>query len=154
MDILKQAWYLRTHPFSPTCDPFGENLAFDTSRSLDPLGLDQLLHLYFDVYKWDQSSEIRQLSQKDGLGRFPNLDSLVENNDTQVVIVSGRDLSGVRSMVNLIKFKAEQNSSKTPLMFSGRLNLQSKDGWAKTIIKFFNDRYRSVEPQPPYQVLK
>jgi hypothetical protein len=149
MDVLEKVWDLRTHPFSPSCDPLGRDLTFDASRSLDPSDHDRLLHLYFDIYNWDQSKNICQLSPTTGLSKFPNLENLVRDNDTQVVIISGRDTSGVQSMVNLIKYKAKQSNGEPPLMFSAPINIhhetslgQMYAGWSQTIVQFFLDTYR------------
>lgn len=161
LDPFSLAWSLLTHPFSPSCDSLGNNLEFNISRSLSPLRSEKLLQLYYDVYNWEESPAICKLSPEDGLAKFPNLDDLVDSQEAFVVVVSGSNWTGVQSLVNLIQYKAQKNSSNSPIMFSAQLvndrevlGLEKKVSWVKTIIKFFNDEYCITQSQPTIEQLK
>jgi hypothetical protein len=145
-EVLETVWQLTNHPFAPTSDDKGNPIDPKVvKRTLDPTIIPNITSFYFDIYDWKNSLTIRGLSNQDGFLKFPNIDELKDNHETLVVIVSGYSDSGVRSLVNMVRFKASKTASQPPLFFYPPLEGRGHDkaGLAKTIVDFFIQKYVS-----------
>jgi hypothetical protein len=69
-------------------------------KALDPHDDPRLLNYYFDVYHWSDSGLVGELDPPVGLRNFPSPD---EMNQPLLLIVSGTEDTGRRSLVNLLR---------------------------------------------------
>lgn len=153
-DILARIWNLRTHPFQPCCD--WDGLEIDpriTQNSLDPQREPRLLRFYFDGYGWENSQFIKNLSDDQIFHKFPDIDQLVMNNETLLVLLSGHQYTGKRSLQNRILY-AIKRKVKDAIVIRTKIGSQSSDSILSSLARRIIRDITHQEPKIDKDALK
>jgi hypothetical protein len=161
-EILKR-WQLRAHPFNPATDADGEPYLDDeggaVSRTFWQLPLNtardrRFIDFYFDLYDWQKSTLIQNISKQTLFEKFPALSTLREPKSV-LVVIQGSDGTGCESLRNLILHKIQEESRALPVVVEVNLDSFNHADNLKEIAQTFYDGYgNSIYRTPTRDELK
>jgi len=138
-EILQKLYHLKSQPFPDAYE-----------GTLDPATDPTHLSLYFDLYDWNRSPLLQQISPQHGLAVFPNA-TVLAGVGSVLILITGSNQTGRKSLRNLLFHKiAEETPLAQRAPIITRLELEEGDRAEniKRIARAFVNTYSRLSKEP------